>query len=59
MDELCRSNHSIIMISSDLPELLTMSDRVLVFRDGEIVKEFSNIKGISEEDVLKYAIRTQ
>lgn len=59
MDELSKSGHSIMMISSDLPELLTMSDRILVFRDGEIVKEFKNAEGLTEEAVLKYAICIQ
>ena len=59
MDELSKSGHSIIMISSDLPELLTMSDRILVFRDGEIVKEFKSVEELTEETVLKYAIRIQ
>ena len=59
MDELSGSEHSIIMISSDLPELLTMSDRILVFRDGEVVKEFENTDELTEETVLKYAIRIQ
>lgn len=58
MDGLTRTGHSIIMISSDLPELLTMSDRVLVFRDGEIVHEFSDIPNLTEENVLEYAIST-
>ena len=35
-----------------------MSDRILVFRDGEIAKELYNTNGMKEEDVLQYAIRT-
>ncbi len=54
MDRLTQEGKSIILISSDLPELIGMSDRVLVMREGEIVKEL--IKGeASQETVLAYA----
>jgi rhamnose transport system ATP-binding protein len=35
VDELARSGIAIILISSDLPEVLAMSDRVLVLREGQ------------------------
>ena len=37
VDELARSGMAIILISSDLPEVLAMSDRVLVMREGRQV----------------------
>ncbi len=39
MDELAKQGKSIIMISSELPELIGMSDRALVMHEGEIVGE--------------------
>jgi rhamnose transport system ATP-binding protein len=39
---------AIIMISSELPEVLGMSDRVLVMRSGEIVAEFSREEATQE-----------
>jgi ABC-type sugar transport system ATPase subunit len=39
---------AILMISSELPEILGMSDRVLVMRDGEIVGEFSRSEATQE-----------
>jgi ribose transport system ATP-binding protein len=36
MDELTRDGHSIIMISSDMEELLGMSDRIIVIADGRL-----------------------
>lgn len=59
MNELTKEGKSIIMISSELPEVLTMSDRVLVFRDGEIVAQLEEVGSLTEEQVLAYAIKTQ
>jgi ABC-type sugar transport system ATPase subunit len=41
MSELAQQGLGILMISSELPEVLGMSDRVLVMRQGRIVAEFS------------------
>ena len=41
MGELVAQGLAILMISSELPEVLGMSDRVLVMREGRIVAEFS------------------
>ena len=54
--ELSDEGKGIIMVSSELPEVLNVCDRILVFRDVKIVKNFEEIKGISEEDVVKFAI---
>jgi len=39
MGELAQSGMAILMISSELPEILAMSDRVLVMREGRLVAE--------------------
>lgn len=44
----------VLMISSDLPEVLGMSDRVLVMRGGAIVAEFQS-RDVDEQTVLKAA----
>lgn len=54
--KLAEEGKSIIMISSELPEILALSDRILVFRDGEINAELENNDLLSEENILKYAI---
>lgn len=56
MEQLASEGKSIIMISSELPELLSLSDRILVYRDGEINKEFEEVENLTEEQVLQYAI---
>ena len=44
----------VIMISSELPEILGMSDRILVMRNGAIVGEL-NAAEASEERIMQYA----
>jgi rhamnose transport system ATP-binding protein len=51
---LAQSGMAIILISSELPELLGMSDRILVMREGNFAAEFSRAKA-SQEAVLRAA----
>jgi ABC-type sugar transport system ATPase subunit len=55
MTDLANEGVAIIMISSELPEVLGMSDRVMVMRDGRIVKELARADA-SEEVVMQYAV---
>jgi ABC-type sugar transport system ATPase subunit len=48
----------VIMISSELPEVLGMSDRILVMREGEIVGELGHTDA-TEENVMSYAAGVQ
>ena len=50
MRQLARDGAALMIISSDLPEVLGVSDRVLVMSDGQIVAEFSH--GASEAGVM-------
>ena len=52
---LAASGVGIMMISSDLPEILTMSDRIYVMREGRIVKELPGV-GTTQETVIRYAV---
>jgi len=54
--ELSDEGKAIILVSSELPEVLNVCDRVLVFRDGKIVREFKTTEGLSEEDVVSCAL---
>ena len=58
MDELTRQGVGVIMISSELPEILGMSDRIMVMRQGTIVKELSRAEA-SEEVIMKYAVGSE
>ena len=55
MVDLLKQNKAIIMVSSDMPEVISMSDRVIVMRNGVISGELSR-HDISEESILQYSI---
>ena len=48
MIELLKNGAAIVMVSSELPEVLGMSHRVLVVRDGKIAKEFAHADATPE-----------
>lgn len=52
MSELRRQGKSLIMISEEIPELLGMSDRILIMKDGKINGEFYRNSSLSEEDLI-------
>jgi len=54
--ELADSGKGIIFISSELPEILNVCDRIFVYRNGSIAKRFEENAGLTEEAVIKYAI---
>ena len=54
MEELAASGVGIIMISTELPETLGISDRVLVMRKGRIVAELDP-KKTTEEEIVSYS----
>ncbi|MDO5054267.1 MAG: sugar ABC transporter ATP-binding protein [Pasteurella oralis] len=56
MRQFTNEGGSIVMVSSDLPELITMSDRVIVMRQGAIVKEVTDKADISEENLMRLMI---
>ncbi len=54
MTELSEAGHCVIMISSELPEVLQMSDRILVMREGKMVAELQRSEA-NQEIVMEYA----
>ena len=56
MTELAKSGVAIIMISSDLPEILNMSSRVVVMYEGEVKKIFDTAEEeLTQEKIMTYA----
>jgi rhamnose transport system ATP-binding protein len=56
--ELARSGVAVLMISSELPEVLAVSDRILVMREGRLMAEFSHDEA-SEEAIMSAAMGQQ
>ncbi|MDD4080097.1 MAG: sugar ABC transporter ATP-binding protein [Eubacteriales bacterium] len=54
IDDLARNGKGILVISSDLPELLTIADRIYVMREGRIVKEFKD-SHVTQEEIIAFA----
>ncbi|MDO4522449.1 MAG: sugar ABC transporter ATP-binding protein [Eubacteriales bacterium] len=56
MNELAKSGMSIIMISSEMPEILNMSDRIYVMCDGRVTGCFSH-EEVTQEKIMSLAAR--
>lgn len=56
MEELKAEGKSIIMISEELMELIGMSDRVIVFKDGEVSGEFLRDEALCEDMIIQKMI---
>ena len=55
INELIRQGAAVVMISSELPEILGMSDRVAVMHQGAITGTFANDGTLTQEKILYYA----
>ncbi len=53
MDQLARGGAAILMVSSELPELLQVADRILVMRQGRIRAELPG--RATQEEIMRYA----
>ncbi len=56
MNQLAAAGKAVLMISSELPEVLGMSDRILVMHEGRLTGEITNVAGATQEDVLRLAV---
>jgi ribose transport system ATP-binding protein len=53
MRQLAAEGKGVLMVSSELPEVIGMSDRILVMRDGQLAGELP--AGATEEEILRLA----
>jgi len=53
MDRLARSGAGVLMVSSELPELLQVADRILVMRQGRLTGELP--RGTTQEEIMRLA----
>lgn len=54
--DLADEGKSILLVSSEMTELLAVSDRILVFHEGKVVKQFMR-EEINSEENLQHAIQ--
>ncbi|MEN3347029.1 MAG: simple sugar transport system ATP-binding protein, partial [Bradyrhizobium sp.] len=55
INQLADEGKAVVVISSYLPEILALSDRILVSRQGKVVEEFSALEA-TEEKIMYAAI---
>jgi ABC-type sugar transport system ATPase subunit len=56
--ELAESGIAIVVISSEMPEVIGMSDRILVFRHGTVAAELDNVGGaVTQENIMQHAVQ--
>ena len=56
MESIVEEGKSIIMVSSELPEIIGMSDRLIIMKGGGVVAEMKRNE-FSEKDILTSALR--
>jgi ABC-type sugar transport system ATPase subunit len=56
MNELAAQGKAIVMISSELPEVLGMADRILVMHDGRVTGEIVDVAKATQEKIMELAV---
>jgi ribose transport system ATP-binding protein len=57
MNELAGQGTAILMISSELPEVLGMADRILVMHEGRLTGEITDVKHATQEQIMRLAVQ--
>ena len=58
INQLVQQGIAVIVVSSELPEVLGLSDRVLVMHQGRIKASLIN-RGLTQEQVMEAALRSE
>ena len=56
MTQLKNNGKTILMISEEMPELIGMCDRLIIMKDGHVMKEFSRSRTLSDAEIIGYMI---
>ena len=56
MNDLASKGKAIIMISSELPEVLGMADRIIVMHEGKITGEIEDATSSTQEEIMHFAV---
>jgi len=59
MNQLVSEGKAIVMVSSELPEVLGMSDRVIVMHEGRVKGEITDVANAGQEDILAMAMANE
>ncbi|HWQ80529.1 MAG TPA: sugar ABC transporter ATP-binding protein [Anaerovoracaceae bacterium] len=52
---LAGQGKSIVMVSSELPEIMGMSDRIMIMHEGRVTGIIENTKELTQEEIMSYA----
>jgi methyl-galactoside transport system ATP-binding protein/inositol transport system ATP-binding protein len=55
VSNLACQGKSIVMVSSELPEVMGMSDRIVVMHEGKVTGILTNHKDLTQEEIMLYA----
>lgn len=56
INELAKAGKAVVMISSELPEVLGMSDRIMVMHEGRVTGIIDDVATVTQEDIMAMAI---
>jgi ABC-type sugar transport system ATPase subunit len=56
INDLASAGKAILLISSELPEVLGMSDRILVMHEGRLTGEVTDVSRATQEQILRLAV---
>jgi ABC-type sugar transport system ATPase subunit len=56
MNELAAQGKAVLMISSEMPEVLGMADRILVMHDGRVTGEIADARRATQEQIMQLAV---
>jgi len=56
MNRLADEGKAVIMISSELSEILGLSDRIIVMHEGRVKGEITDVANATQEDIVSMAI---
>ena len=57
MHRLVEQGKAILMISSELPEVLGMADRIVVLHEGRVTGEITDVKSATQESIMDLAVK--
>ena len=57
MNDLACKGYGIIMVSSEMPEVLGVADRVVVMKSGRVTGEFSEMDTVTQEMLLEASLK--